>query len=79
VTKVIDGDTAEVLVGTQTRAVRLIGIDAPEVGAADSPAQCFGREASARARELMEGQTVSLESDPTQGGLDQYRRTLSYV
>jgi micrococcal nuclease len=79
VTRVIDGDTAEVLVGTQARTVRLIGIDAPEVAGPESPVECFGREALARARALLEGQTVSLESDPTQDELDQYRRTLSYV
>jgi len=78
VTGVLDGDTAEVLAGTQVQTVRLIGIDSPEVGG-DSPVQCFGREASAKARELLDGQTVSLESDPTQGDLDQYRRALRYI
>jgi micrococcal nuclease len=41
--------------------------------------QCFGREASAHAHALLDGVTVWLEYDPTQGRLDRYGRTLAYV
>ena len=43
------------------------------------PVQCFGREASNRAHALLDGTSVYLESDPTQGTLDKYGRTLAYV
>jgi endonuclease YncB( thermonuclease family) len=42
-TRVVDGDTIHVRVGNRTEKVRLIGIDAPEVG------QCFADEATADA------------------------------
>jgi micrococcal nuclease len=41
--------------------------------------ECFGREASARAAELLDGESVYLEGDPTQGELDRFGRTLAYV
>jgi micrococcal nuclease len=41
--------------------------------------QCFGREASARAHALLDGTSVWLEYDATQGRLDRYGRTLAYV
>lgn len=79
VTSVTDGDTIRVNIdGTSTR-VRLIGIDTPEVTDPRKPVQCFGREASRRAHELMDGSQVWLEYDPSQGRHDRYGRTLAYV
>ena len=43
------------------------------------PVQCFGREASARAHELLDGQTVSLELDRSQDERDIYGRLLAYI
>jgi micrococcal nuclease len=74
VVNVVDGDTVDVqLEDGSSQRVRLIGIDAPERG------QCFGAEASAHAWELLDGQIVALEIDPTQGDVDQYGRALAYV
>lgn len=78
VTRVIDGDTVEVTVGVQRTSLRAIGIDTPELDPR-TLVQCFGREASARTKELLEGQTVSLEADSSQSDRDQYGRTLRYV
>lgn len=79
VVKVVDGDTLDVDIAGKTTRLRLIGIDTPEVVDPRKPVQCFGREASAKAKELLSGQSVRLESDPTQGELDKYGRTLRYV
>ena len=43
------------------------------------PVECFGKEASARAHELLDGEHVYLEYDPTQGKTDRYGRVLAYV
>ncbi|MBT2512566.1 thermonuclease family protein [Arthrobacter sp. ISL-30] len=59
--------------------MRLIGIDSPEVRDPRTPMECFGREASARATELMESSEVWLEYDDTQGRRDRYNRLLAYV
>lgn len=79
VVKVVDGDTIQVQVEGQTKAVRLIGVDTPEVVDPRQPVQCFGQEASDKAHQLLDGQTVRLESDPTQGDIDRYGRLLRYV
>ncbi len=82
VVRVIDGDTVDVAVDVlpgQTVRLRLIGIDTPEVVDTRVPVQCFGREASAKAHELLDGQTVWLEADESQGERDAFGRLLRYV
>ena len=79
VTKVVDGDTIHVRIGTTNETVRLIGIDTPEVVDPRKPVQCYGREASARTKALLDQQTVYLQADSTQGGRDRYGRLLRYV
>ena len=68
VSRVIDGDTIEVLGGER---VRYIGIDAPETG------EYFAAEATEKNRELVEGKRVRLESDVEDR--DEYGRLLRYV
>lgn len=79
VTKVVDGDTMDVSINGKVTRLRLIGIDTPEVVDPRKPVQCFGREASAKAKSLLMGQSVRLEADPGQGELDKYGRLLRYV
>ena len=79
VTKVVDGDTIHVRIGTTNETVRLIGIDTPEVVDPRTPVQCYGREASARTTALLDQQTVYLQADSTQGDRDRYGRLLRYV
>lgn len=80
VTKVTDGDTVQVQSADGRKTtVRLIGIDTPETVDPDEPVQCYGPEASARATQLLGGQTVDLELDPSQGVRDYYGRTLAYL
>lgn len=79
VTAVVDGDTIKVDLNGKIETVRLIGIDTPEVVDPRKPVQCFGREASAKAKELLTGENVKLVSDPTQSERDKYGRLLRYV
>lgn len=77
VSHVTDGDTVAVRVNGHKRAVRLIGIDTPEV--------YFGREcggeAASRAmkRMLHHGERVHLVRDFSQDNRDRYGRLLRYV
>lgn len=79
VTSVTDGDTIKVKINGKIEPVRLIGIDTPEVVDPRKPVQCFGKEASSKAKELLSGHKVKLEADPTQGDRDKYKRLLRYV
>lgn len=79
VVRVIDGDTIAMEMNGKNVTVRLIGLDTPETVDPRRPVQCFGIEASAKAKELLTGQTVRLESDPSQGEHDKYGRLLAYV
>lgn len=79
VQKVVDGDTVELDYYGQTTKVRLIGLDTPEVVDPRKPVQCYGREASEHAHQLLDGKTVKLESDPLVGESDKYGRKLAYL
>lgn len=74
VSRVIDGDTIELLGGEK---VRYIGIDTPETVDPRKPVQCFGVEASNRNKQLVEGKNVRLEKDVSD--IDKYGRLLRYV
>ncbi len=77
---VVDGDTVDVRFDDgSTERLRLIGIDTPEVVDPRTIVQCFGREASAHAHELLDGQSVEIETDPSQGSRDRYGRLLAYI
>lgn len=79
VTDVVDGDTIKVDLNGRKETIRLIGMDTPEVVDPRKPVQCFGREASAKAKAVLSGQSVQLVSDSTQGDRDKYERLLRYV
>lgn len=79
VTQVVDGDTIKVLLNGQTETIRLIGLDTPETVDPRKVVQCFGKEASNKAKELLYGKNVILEADNTQGERDKYDRLLRYV
>lgn len=59
--------------------MRLIGLDTPETVAPDRPVECFGPEASARTKDLLDGGQVWLEYDEASGLTDKYDRTLAFV
>lgn len=79
VIKVVDGDTIAVNINGESETLRLIGIDTPETVDPRKGVECFGKEASAKARELLDGANVKLEADESQGERDKYGRLLRYV
>ena len=79
VLKVVDGDTIHVSANGQKLKIRMIGLDTPETVDPRKPVQCFGLEASAQAKTILGGQSVYLETDPSQDTIDKYGRTLAYV
>ena len=79
VVKVVDGDTIHVDANGQRLKIRMIGLDTPETVDPRKTVQCFGFEASAQAKTILGGQSVYLETDPSQDNIDKYGRTLAYV
>lgn len=77
VTRVVDGDTIDVLIDGEEFRVRYIGIDTPETVDPRRPVGCFGVEASQRNHDLVEGMTVGLEKDVSE--TDRFGRLLRYV
>lgn len=78
VVEVVDGDTIKVDLGSgNIKTVRYIGIDTPETVDPRKTVQCFGKEASAKNKELVGGGTVGLEKDVSE--TDKYGRLLRYV
>lgn len=81
VLRVVDGDTAEIDTYTGPLKIRVIGIDTPETVHPSKPVEQGGPEATARARELLEGQTVVIhyDPDPKHDRWDKYGRLLVYL
>jgi endonuclease YncB( thermonuclease family) len=74
VSNIVDGDTVDAqLSDGRVLRVRLIGIDTPEVG------NCGADRATILLQQLVLGRAVTLVSDPTQGALDEFGRSLFYV
>ena len=71
VIEVVDGDTIKVLVAGEKFTLRYIGIDTPEMSAAD------GKAAREQNVALVGGRTVRLEQDVS--ATDPYGRLLRYV
>lgn len=79
VVKVVDGDTIHIEMDGKKETVRLIGMNTPETVDPRRPVECFGKEASAKAKELLDGQRVRIETEASQGERDKYGRLLGYV
>jgi micrococcal nuclease len=71
---VVDGDTIQLETGEK---VRYVGIDTPETKHPKKSVQCFGREASAKNKELVEGREILMEKDIS--NTDRYGRLLRYI
>lgn len=76
---VVDGDTIKVDMDGKPETLRLIGMDTPETVDPRKPVQCFGKEASNKAKEYLQDKSVHLEADNSQGERDKYNRLLRYV
>jgi len=79
VSGVVDGDTVKLSIEGKIETIRLIGIDTPETVHPSKPVECFGVEASNKAKQLLSGKTVSLETDASQGTRDRFGRLLGYI
>lgn len=77
VVRVVDGDTIHIFRDGRDETVRLIGIDAPEVGWYGGVAECFGPRAGRFLIALLDGERVRLEGDLDP--VDRYGRLLSYA
>lgn len=76
VVRVLDGDTLDVRLASGVRErVRVLGIDAPDLGSRE----CQAAQAAAAAQRLALGKRVSLAGDRTQATRDRQRRLLAYV
>lgn len=79
VIRVIDGDTIIVDIHGIQERIRLIGVNTPETVDPRRTVECFGKQASQFLKDTLEGKSVSLATDPTQGDRDKYGRLLRYV
>jgi micrococcal nuclease len=77
VVRVVDGDTIHVEIAGQEFTVRYIGMDTPETVDPNRPVGCYGPEASAHNKELVQGKTVWLEKDVSEA--DKYGRLVRFV
>lgn len=71
VIEVVDGDTVRVRVDGTEERLRLVGVDAPEVG------ECLAQDASNALEQLLAGGPIRLEADSSDR--DRYGRLLRYV
>jgi len=78
VSKVIDGDTIEVIIDDKKESVRLIGIDAPELTDSSIKGK-LALESKEYLKNLLQNKKVRLEKDITQDDKDIYDRLLRYV
>lgn len=92
VTKVFDGDTFEVLIGSKREKVRMLGIDTPESYDSDklnsdaertkrdkATIKKLGRLSTNFTKSLIENKRVLLETRPEDDNKDRYGRLLRYV
>ena len=77
VSRIVDGDTIKVILGSRSETIRYIGIDTPETKHPNTPIECFGPEASLFNQKLVSGKRVLLEKDTT--NRDRDGRLLRYV
>ena len=71
VARVVDGDTIWGDCGRgKAERIRMIGLNTPETKDPSRGVQCYGPEAAKRARQLLDGQNVTLKTDRTQDSVD---------
>jgi len=77
IVSITDGDTITASIRRKNESLRLLGIDTPETSDPRKPVQCFGKEATAKNKALVEGKKVRLEKDVSE--TDKYGRLLRYI
>jgi micrococcal nuclease len=80
VTHVVDGDTLDAKRdGGDNVRIRFLGVNTPEVVDPRKPVECFGSEASAFSKSLLNGKRIMLKGDPQADERDKYGRLLRTV
>ncbi|NHN28473.1 thermonuclease family protein [Paenibacillus agricola] len=77
VTRIVDGDTLEILLNGKKEKLRLIGVDTPETKKANTPVMFYGEEAAQYTKKRLDQKMIELEWDVDRK--DQYDRLLAYV
>jgi len=77
--EVIDGDTIKINYEGKKTSVRIVGINTPETNGPYRGKECFGEEASKKAKEILWGKNILVEFDSSQSKWDRYGRLLGYI
>jgi len=80
--RAVDGDTLHLDVPDstdKTTKVRLIGIDAPEMGWGNTERMYYAEEAATIVKQWTLGREVTVYLDPQSGSRDRYGRLLAYI
>lgn len=77
--RVVDGDTIVIRQDDESLRVRIIGIDAPELGRGEKADACYAQEATATLTAALSAGPIELVADPSQGDTDKYGRLLRHV
>ena len=79
VSRIVDGDTVDIISANDVVRIRLIGIDTPETVDPRKPVQAYGKEASNFLTNLLKGEEVYLEyENNAKPEYDKYGRLLAY-
>lgn len=80
ITNVVDGDTVDVIFNEGYEArIRLLGVNTPETVDPRRTVECFGKEASNFAKDMLTGERVLLVADPQADERDRYGRLLRNI
>ena len=79
VSRIIDGDTVALKIGSVETTVRLVGVDTPETKHPSKPVQAFGKEATKFLENLLTDEKVWLVKDSLSDHRDKYNRTLGHL
>lgn len=78
--KCIDGDTARFFINGESRTVRFLSIDAPEIAHDDVEEEFYGKESSDYTCKLLTRATsIKLQYDPKSDKVDKFDRVLAWV
>lgn len=78
--KCIDGDTARFFINGESRTVRFLSINAPEIAHDDIKEEFYGKESSEYTCKLLSrASSIKLEYDPKSDNVDKYDRVLAWV
>ena len=78
--KCIDGDTAKFFINGESKIVRFLSINAPEIAHDDVLEEFYGKESSEyTCKMLSKASKIQLQYDPKSDKVDKYNRVLAWV